>query len=411
MDIDKIILPRGYIMDLLYLLRKYGQTWKICNQVVTLDAVDFGSKIVPRDYQKQAITDLVKGVQGGLIGGCGSGKTEILLEVMAEIGQPSLWITHTNELLDQVIDRACKCFDIERHEIGVIAGGKVSIGDRLTVALVQSLSRKDINEFTNKFGAIFIDEGHHIAANTIYRIVEQFPARFRYWCSATPQRGDGLTELIYLAGGDIIHFIDDNILPVITPHLMIVKTGYKGYLNSNDYTGMMSTLINSKDRNQLIADVIRQEAPGHFSLVLSDRKVHLQILKDILAECLPGMRIEVLKSSMSMKERNAVMDRAKAGQIDILLATKLAREGLDLPHLDRLFLVTPKKTESAIEQEVGRIRRPCNNKLDAVVYDFLDEQNGIFMSQFWKRKAVYESMSMIVDLKNNIWLSDQDKAS
>lgn len=400
---DLLILPRGYVRKLVFLLNKAGLEYIIDNKVITLPSVNVGSKIVPRSYQKPAIEAIVKGIQGGIVGGCGSGKTQIMLEAMARISQPSLWITHTQDLLKQVIDRACQCFDIKLEEIGVIANGKVSIGSRLTVALVQTLSKVDISEIADKFGAIFIDEGHHLATNQFYNTVGQFPARYRIWCTATPERGDGLSEIIFLTGGEILHTIDDNELPTISPELVIVDTEYNGNVNPDDYPGMLTTLINNTDRNNLIVDVIANEAPGHYSLVLSDRIAHLDILKDMLTKRLPGMQIEILTGTgMTTQERTSLMERAKAGQIDILLATKLAREGLDLPNLDRLFLVTPKKNSLTIEQEVGRIRRPCANKQDAIVYDFWDTQNPILKVQFWTRKKAYEKIGMIVDLKDGV---------
>jgi len=96
------------------------------------------------------------------------------------------------------------------------------------------------------------------------------------------------------------------------------------------------------------------------------------------------------------------MEHVKTRQVDVLLATQLAREGLDVPHLDRLFLVSPKKALAATEQEIGRIRRPCDNKTDAIVFDFWDTGNPVFKSQFWKRRAVYEKLGITVDFKAGI---------
>ena len=49
-----------------------------------------------------------------------------------------------------------------------------------------------------------------------------------------------------------------------------------------------------------------------------------------------------------------------------LLATyQLAKEGLDIPRADRLFLVQPVRDATAIQQAVGRIMRPAPGKTDA----------------------------------------------
>ncbi len=399
---DRLFLPRGYIRQLIDLLRNMGQEYHIDNQTLILPPVDFHSRIKPRIYQEAAIKALVGSVQGGIIGGCGSGKTQILLEGMAQIRQPALWITHTKELMNQLIDRASQCFDISREEIGIIAEGRVSTGDRLTVALVQTLSRIDISRIAKKFGAVFVDEGHHIAADSFYRATGQFPARYRFWCTATPEREDGLGKMVLATGGPILHVINSNDLPTITPQLVIVETDYEGYVDAENYPGMVSDLVNNIGRNRLIVDTIANNAPCHYSLVLSDRVDHLAILKKMLIGRLPDLSIEILTGNTPKKKRLEVIGRARNKQVGILLATQLAREGLDLPHLDRLFLATPKKAAAATEQEIGRIRRSCDNKCDAIVFDFWDTQHPIFKAQFWRRKVVYEKLGIAVDFKKGI---------
>ena len=267
-----------------------------------------------------------------------------MLEIMARLGQPSLWVTHSYELLEQVIKRALKCFDgMTRDEIGIVADGKVTVGDRLTVSLVQTLSKVNLENLTDKFGAIFVDEGHRLAAQSFMVPIGSFPAKYRIWASATPERSDGLTDMVLVAGGPIQYVIQDKDLPTITPQLRIIETAYHSHIDAEDYPGMLGSLARNYDRNQLITDIVTMEAPGHYSLILSDRIEHLGILKDMLSDRLPDITIEVLTGKLPKKQRDAVMEKTRDKQVDILLATQLAREGLDLPHLDRLFLVTLKR--------------------------------------------------------------------
>ena len=398
-----LILPRGHIYRLLKLLKTAAQNYEIDDQRLILHCVDFHSKIKPRPYQVPAIEKLVKFGNGGLVGGCGSGKTEIMLEVIARLRQPALWVTHSKELLEQVIERALKCFDgMTRDEIGIIADGKVSIGERLTVSLVQTLSKVGLENITGKFGAVFIDEGHRIGAQSFQVPIGQFPARYRIWCSATPDREDGLTGMVLASGGDILYTINDSDLPTVTPQLRIIETAYIGFIDVEDYAGMMSLLIRNNDRNRLIIDTITREAQNHYSLVLSDRIEHLDILKVMLEDKLPKMVIEILNGQLPKKQRAIIMERTRDKKINILLATQLAREGLDLPHLDRLFLVSPKKAGGATQQEIGRIMRPCGNKPDAIVFDFWDTGNPVFKAQFWKRKEIYEKLGIEVNFNRGM---------
>lgn len=389
---ERLLLPRGYGKRLMQLLKADGTPFTVADNRLTLPAVDFGSKIKLRDYQAPAVDALVKHRQGGIAAPCGSGKTAILLETMARIGQPALWVTHTIELLNQGTDRAVQAFDIDRDEIGIIAGGKVTVGPMLTLALIQTLAKADIKDLAPRFGAVFVDEAHHLAARSFFHPIGQFPALYRLWASATPERSDGLTEMVFAAGGPVLHTIEHGEVPVITPRLVVVETGFTG--TADEYTQLISDLIQDQRRNGLIVRTISAEAPGNYSLVLSDRTEHLTILRDQLTRKLPGMEIALLTGSMGKKDRLAVMGRVQNRQVDILLATQLAREGLDITHLNRLFLCTPKRATGAIQQEVGRVMRPCEGKVDAAVFDFWDSKSPMLKAQFWKRREAYRKVGI-----------------
>lgn len=388
-----MILPRGYVWTLIKLLKDSKVDYQIQDKRLLLPSVQFTSQIKLRPYQATAVEKLVKYRQGGIVAPCGAGKTAIMLEAMARIGQPSLWITHTKELADQVIERAEMFLGMDRNEIGLIGDGKFSIGERLTVALVQTLARANLDELVDKFGAIFVDEAHHMAARSFFYPVGQFPARYRIWVSATPERADGLTEMVFTAGGSILHEIKQSEVPTIIPELKVIETNYTGFTDG-DYPKLINHLINNEERNQLMVETIKSEAQGNYSLVLSDRIEHLEILKDKLEKELPQLKVAILNGSMKKKEREDIMNRVKAKEIHVLLATQLAREGLDITHLNRLFLTTPKRAGAAVQQEVGRIMRPCEGKSDAIVYDFWDNLNPILRSQFWKRREVYKKIGM-----------------
>lgn len=386
---EEVVLPRGLIV---WLTTKCKQmdiplTFTDCRR--TLAPVKFNSSINLRDYQSDAIKSLTHFTTGGLVAGCGAGKTETMLNLIEVIGQPTLWVTHTAELLEQTKERAVLRLGLDPSEIGIIAKGQCKPGPRLTIALIQTLRRADIHSIKNLFGMVIVDEGHHCAADS-YQIVGQFPAKYRYWCTATPNRPDGKSLIIKALAGPVRHTVPAEQLPTITPTLRIIETAYMGYLNSYDYTGMISACIQDDKRNALIVNVIARECRGHFSLVLSDRIEHLETLHGALTRALPDLNIRLLTGKkMKMKERKILMEEAVAKKVDIILATQLAREGLDLPHLDRLFLVLSKKSGNAIQQEVGRIMRPCEGKQDAVVFDFCDPNNPVFFSQFQKRCRAY----------------------
>jgi superfamily II DNA or RNA helicase len=74
------------------------------------------------------------------------------------------------------------------------------------------------------------------------------------------------------------------------------------------------------------------------------------------------------------------------GGLNVLFATKIADEGLDIRRLDRLFLTCPVRSTNKVVQQIGRIQRAFPGKQDAVVYDFVDSLCGLTKSQFYSRR-------------------------
>lgn len=387
-----LVVPRGVGNIITRYLKEREIKYKLHDDRLILPEIVIQSNIKLRNYQKTAVEKMMLGTQGFLVSPCGSGKTVMMIELMARIKQPSLFIVHQKELMDQIISTAINLTDIQKEEIGVLGSGKRTIGERMTVATIQTLNRMDLNEITDKFGAVFIDEAHHVAAKSFYEVISKFKGCYRLAVSATPIRSDGLSEMVFSCTGSIAHEIKQDQVPTIIPRLKVVRTTFSS--KSNEHKDIVKALVADKDRNKLIIDKIKSEFEGNYCLVLSDRVEHLEKLQAMITEALPTLRSEILTGSVNKKERKGIMERAKTKQIDILLATQLAREGLDIPHLNRLFLTYPKKSASSVQQEVGRIMRPSDGKTDAVVYDFIDSQNGILISQFNKRKALYAKLGM-----------------
>lgn len=107
-------------------------------------------------------------------------------------------------------------------------------------------------------------------------------------------------------------------------------------------------------------------------------------------------------------QRKALMERANAGEIDILFATQLAREGLDMPHLSVGHMAMPKRGDGsgkanggAVEQEIGRIQRkdPADPDKVAIWYDYVDYNVGVFKQQYQSRRSVYKRLGIALPKK------------
>ena len=118
------------------------------------------SQYVPLyEYQDRAVEEALAKRNGILVAPCGSGKTQMGLALARRISKPTLWITHTRDLMVQAEERAKSIFDLPKEAYGEITEGKVKLGTHLTFSTVQTLARVNLDNL--KFGCVIVDECHH----------------------------------------------------------------------------------------------------------------------------------------------------------------------------------------------------------------------------------------------------------
>ena len=107
------------------------------------------------EYQKPALEALKKAKNGVLKAPCGSGKTNIALQLIKELGGKALWLTHTKKLLEQ---SKARCESYFEGDFGTITEGAVNIGSDITFATVQTMSKIDPQLYKNEFSVVVVDE-------------------------------------------------------------------------------------------------------------------------------------------------------------------------------------------------------------------------------------------------------------
>jgi CxxC-x17-CxxC domain-containing protein len=390
-----LILPRGFLPTLIQLYKEAERPFQLLDQRLTLPEVSFDSNIVLREYQHPAVEKAVIAKSGIIQAPCGSGKTMIGLEIIARVGQPSLWLVHTKELMEQAVDRIQEYLQIPQSEVGIIGDNRQNVGEKITVGMVQSLERKVDIKLANSFGLVLLDEAHHAPAKTFSQVVSAFPALYRLGLTATPYRRDGMHPLMYYTIGYTIHKITHSDLTqsgeLMLPKVELLPTKFSSRYN-DDYPKLIKALTENEERNKLILQKVAEEAKaGHYCLVLSERIAHCELLHEKFEREAPEIKSAVLVGELNQPERQKVMDELRNRELNVVFATKVADEGLDIGHLDRLFIATPYRSAHKVKQQVGRIMRPSEGKSDAIVYDFVDEKIPVLQNQVEIRKDIYDS--------------------
>lgn len=400
-DGDSIILPFGCLRSILPML--HGELYTEFTEPKT---IKYDGEVSLYDYQAEAVQAMIDAKYGILQSPAGSGKTQIGIALIGKLGLKTLWLTHTKDLLAQSMARAAMYYD--EFLMGTITEGKIDIGRGITFATIQTLSRIDLSRYKNMWDLIIVDECHRVAGSptavTMFsKVLNSLSSRHKYGLSATVHRSDGLIKSTYALLGEVIHDIPAEKVKdrIMTVTIRPVGTGIglsAQYLNSDgtiNYAKMISYLISNSERNELIASHLI-ENDDHYNLILSERVSHLHALYNSLPLKLQAKAV-VIDGKTKKAAREQAIEDVRSGSKRYLFATyQLAKEGLDIPRLDRLYLTTPQKDYAVIVQSVGRIARAYKGKSTPIVYDYVDCTRGLQRS-FERRCTHYRKIGCDIE--------------
>ena len=333
-----------------------------------------------RPYQREAVEAGKACGRGILMYPTGSGKTLVMVELGREIGVNGLILVHKKDLLYQT-------YDVLEGIVGVAHAGMIGDGvwnpvnTGLTVATFQTLHERLDDEnvkhwLKTMIGQVHVDEAQHLEAKTFGAVMRTLE-HCAYWFghSATPFKGGSPEEKLAVMSwaGPVIatitrmELVDDGYL--VDADVFMVscdshpkREARRTYLEDQEYG-----IVNNQERNQDIINIakwIRDRGAGP-TLILVDRLEHGVKLAF-------GLGCEFLAGSDKSGRRNKMWQDFRDGKVPVLVASRIADEGVNIPNLQYLILAGGGKAPHLLVQRVGRGSRPSEGKERLFVFDFND---------------------------------------
>lgn len=319
-----------------------------------------------RGYQQEAVDNFWQAGSGVVVLPCGAGKTLVGAAAMATSGTITLILVNSTVSARQWKDELLRRTSLTKEEIGEYSGARKQVRP-VTIATYQVLASRRHELFTHlellnghDWGLIIYDEVHLLPA-PIFRMTADLQARRRLGLTATLVREDGREREVFSLIGPKRYDTPWKQMEAqgwIAPATCIeVRTDMPRSLR------MEYASAADKERHRLAAGaevkdavvarlVARHRHRGEQVLVIGQFVDQLQRLGEQLGA-------PVLTGSASVAARQKQFDAFRAGELEVLVVSKIANFSIDLPQASVAIQVSGtfgSRQEEA--QRLGRLLRP-----------------------------------------------------
>lgn len=423
-DTNSHSAPLGLLPRAVGILESEGYTVDVQWEDTTSSAqpfdADWNTDYVLRPYQAKAVKAVLDN-EGGIVSlPTGTGKTITALKCIEENSISrgrALVFVHTQELLYQWADEIEELLGIEA---GLVGDGHFEEGD-VTVAIMQTLHSRGVDELEHDYGQIIFDECHRTsAAETFHEIGMDLDCQYRIGLSATPWRRVSGEEL-YIEGaiGEIVHevtaesmidqgYLAEPVFEVVDP--MDEGTVTEAHHGEEYHDAFERCIEMDPTRNIAVAKKAAELArEGHKVLVNVNRIAQGEIiaaaldrhtLPDEVASSVDSDKGDMAFSAAQMigtiehvgaemvssntDNREEVLDEFENGDLDVVVST-LLKEGVDIPDISAIVLAHGQKSDIETIQTIGRALRPSNGDTAKIVD--VKDRGRYFNDAFKKRQA------------------------
>lgn len=323
-----------------------------------------------RDYQQECIEAINHAGSGRHL--CclatGLGKTVIFANI-PRCGN-TLILSHRQELVMQPL----KYFDCETAvEMGVsTASYQGKPVAEVTSGSIQTMMRRHTCYDKDAFHTIIVDEAHHAASESYRKVLDYFTPDRLIGFTATPNRSDGAgLESIFdqiIFKKDLRFGIENGFLSPIWCKKVNIGYDLRGVaVRMGDYApGDLERAVNVDKCNDAIAEIVQNiaELPA---LIFAVDVAHAKAI----AKNIP----RAVALDAASKERNAVVEAYKRGEVPVLVNCALFTEGTDLPNTRTVIIARPTKSVGLYTQMVGRGTRLAPGKDHCLLIDCVGASN------------------------------------
>lgn len=324
----------------------------------------------------------------------GGGKTVFALACVRAIRPlTTLIVVPTAALLDQWWEEVATYFNLRLDEIHVLNQSRRLRVGTINVAVLNTASTLASGD-PQPPCFLVVDECHR-AASPSFRSVLSLPTVASVGLSATPERpyDDGLQEVLVPALGPVIFrytyreakhdgvivpFVLHNVVFELEPEIaekydkltraIARSISVNGYEAPETIALLLrrSRVLNLSKTRIRIAMKLIAENRGQKIVVFHEDIGACNVMGEVLREC--GVRAGIYHSRMPTRDRAAMLQAFRVGELDVLVTCRALDEGFNVPETTVGIIAASTATRRQRIQRLGRVLRPGSGKASATVY-------------------------------------------
>ena len=231
---------------------------------------------------------------------------------------------------------------------------KIAEGEANVIIGTHALIQEKV-EYKN-LGLVITDEQHRFGVRQREALTTRGNPPHVLVMSATPIPRT-LAIILY---GDL----DISILDELPPGRKPIKTWFITGKKRRDMYGFLEKQIAAGHQVYIVCPAIEENEMD------SGMKAVKQYYEQVACPLLPGRRIGLLHGKLKPKEKDDVMQRFKAGELDVLVSTTVIEVGVDVPNATVMVIENAERFGlSALHQLRGRVGRGAANSCCILISD------------------------------------------
>ena len=361
-------------------------------------------KFRTRDYQIDAIHNILTNDRGLILSPTGSGKSFIIyaliryyLKILND--KKILLIVPTTNLVEQMYnDFADYGWFPDEHCHKLYAGSDKNTSKEVVISTWQSIYKLDKRYFS-QFGAVFVDECHLAKAKSLTGIMTKLhDCQYRIGTTGT------------LDGSEIHQLVLEGLFAKhkeVTTTAKLVKQKYLSNLNirclvlnhvksnrrQRTYQEEMDYLSTSPSRNNFICKLAISQDGN--TLILAQYIKQLEILTLALSDHTKDRKVFFVYGATEAVERDNIRGIVEEENDAIIVASYgVFSMGINIKRLHNIIFASPYKSQIKVLQSIGRGLRLTKDKTECNLFDIADDlsynnKSNYTLKHFQERIEIY----------------------